>query len=51
MTGAMSLETAYGDGVRGLNARALPAKSGKPWIDHWLEMCRDLSDADCDSIR
>jgi 8-amino-7-oxononanoate synthase len=39
----MSLETAYGDRVRGLKARALGAKSGKPWIDHWLETCSDLT--------
>ena len=44
MSGAMGVESAYRDRTRGLGGRALPAKSGKPWIDHWLETCGDLTE-------
>jgi 8-amino-7-oxononanoate synthase len=27
-----------------LGGSALPARSGKPWIDHWLETCGDLTE-------
>src|SRR5579871_983199 len=34
----------YTDIPPGLAGRALPSKSGKPWIDHWLEACSDLTE-------
>jgi 8-amino-7-oxononanoate synthase len=39
----MSLDTAYRGRVQGWG-RTMPSKSGKPWIDHWLETCSDLTD-------
>jgi 8-amino-7-oxononanoate synthase len=40
----MSPETAYSHRARSFGGRALPAMSGKPWIDHWLETCGDLTE-------
>jgi 8-amino-7-oxononanoate synthase len=40
---AMGPETLNGGRALGVAGRALPVKSGKPWIDHWLETCSDLS--------
>ncbi|HLY48723.1 MAG TPA: pyridoxal phosphate-dependent aminotransferase family protein [Solirubrobacteraceae bacterium] len=36
--------TANDDVARVVGGRALPARSGKPWIDHWLETCSDLTE-------
>src|SRR5437588_5695902 len=44
MSSPMSLETAYSGRVPGLGGRAMPSKSGKPWIDHWLETCSILTE-------
>ena len=40
----MTLETGYSDPARAINGRALPSKTGKPWIDHWLETCSALTE-------
>jgi 8-amino-7-oxononanoate synthase len=39
----MSPETAYGSHALQMAGRPVVSKSGKPWIDHWLETCGDLS--------
>jgi 8-amino-7-oxononanoate synthase len=40
----MSPETAYGGRALGMSARPVVSLSGKPWIDHWLETCSDLTE-------
>jgi 8-amino-7-oxononanoate synthase len=41
---AMGPDTAFDGRALRAGGRALPARSGKPWIDHWLETCGDLSE-------